>query len=322
MKNKQMNAAVCIGIAVFLSGCIASEVGSASKKEALHMKIKESSNVVSADKLITQQIPTMQERSLAARGDGRGLLAPLAGNLISLATSAVKQVIANDQKKYAATYQFGLTDLYFYDQLSEEGPFDPVGMQFSGFKLVRTFQNSADIKDTALVADFTIDTTNISDVINNSVFRMRVKSFDLRYAKAKVAKGQQKKLNMDFEISIVSSYVGNDGKISEKVVLGKFYLLLRNMPLDHNEAGYAEYYGKLKDSLLTGKSFLVPRSIGHYRNPIGEMKQAYSRGAYSIEVKVKESSKNNFVTRMLFENANMIIDASGNGLKSKLGKIL
>jgi hypothetical protein len=319
MNNKRTSASICILVCVFLSGCIASDVGSAAKKEALQMKIKENSNVVSPDKLITQQIPTMQERSLAARGDGRGLFAPLAGNLISLASSAVKQVIANDQKKYTATYQFGLTDLYFYDQLSEEGPFDPVGMQFSGFKLVRTFMNNEGIKDTALVADFTIDTTSISDVINNSVFRMRVKSFDLRYAKAKVAKGQKKKLNMDFEISMVSSYVGGEGKISEKVVLGKFYLLLRDMPLDRTENGYAEYYTKLKDSLLNGKSFLVPRSIGHYRNPIGEMKQAYSRGAYSIEVKVKESSKNNFVTRMLFENANMIIDASSSGLKSKIG---
>jgi hypothetical protein len=52
------------------------------------------------------------------------------------------------------------------------------------------------------------------------------------------------------------------------------------------------------------------------------MKQGYSRGAYSIEVKVKESSKNNFVTRMLFENSNMIIDASSNSLKSKLSKKL
>lgn len=67
---------------------------------------------------------------------------------------------------------------------------------------------------------------------------------------------------------------------------------------------------------------MVPRSVGHYRNPIGEMKQGFSRGSYSIEVKVKESSKNNFVTRMLFENANMIIDASGSSLKTKLGKVL
>ncbi len=321
MINNKLPAIVCLLVCLSLFGCIASEVGSASKKEALHMKIKENSNVVSSDKLITQQIPTMQERSLAARGDGRGLLAPLAGNLISLASSAVKQVIANDQKKYAATYQFGLTDLYFYDQLSEEGPFDPVGMQFSGFKLVRTFQKSEGVKDTALVADFMIDTANISDVINNSVFRLRVKSFDLRYAKAKVAKGQVKKLNMDFEISIVSSYVSPDGVINEKVVLGKFYLLLRDMPLDRSEPAYPAYYNKLKDSLLAGKSFLVPRSVGHYRNPIGEMKQAFSRGAYSIEVRVKESSKNNFVTRMLFENANMIIDASSNGIKSKIGKL-
>jgi hypothetical protein len=193
-------------------------------------------------------------------------------------------------------------------------------MQFSGFKLVRTFQNHEGKKDTALVADFSIDTTSISEVINNSVFRLRVKSFDLRFAKAKVAKGQQKKLNMDMEISFISSYVGNDGRISEKITLGKFYLLLRDMPLDRADSTYGAYYASLKDSLLSGRSFLVPRSIGHYKNPIGEMRQGFSRGAYSIEVKVKESSKNNFVTRMLLENADMIIDASSSGLKSKLSQ--
>jgi hypothetical protein len=322
MKFKSVYLQLVIISCLFLCGCIASDVGSASKDEALNMKIKENSNVVNPDKLAIQQILTMQERAMAARGEGRGLLAPLAGNLVSMASSAVKKIIANDKKKYAASYEFGLTDLYFYDQLSEEGPFDPVGMQFSGFKLVRTFTTSKGTIDTALVADFTIDTTNISEVINNSVFRLRVKSFDLRYARAKVAAGQQKKLNMDFEISFVSSYVGPDGMISEKITLGKFYLLLRDAPLDRDEAGYADYYKGLQDSLLTGKSFLVPRSVGHYRNPIGEMRQGYSRGAYSIEVKVKESSKNNFVTRMLFENANMIIDASSGGLKSKLSKKL
>ncbi|MEP7106990.1 MAG: hypothetical protein ABI760_03395 [Ferruginibacter sp.] len=322
MKSKWLGVPLIIVICVFIFGCAASKVGSAYKDESLAMKIKENSNVVNPDKLITQQIPTIQERALAARGEGRGLLAPLGGDLVSLASTAMKQIIANNKKKYGAIYQFGLTDLYFYDQLSEEGPFDPAGMQFSGFKLVRTFLSGAGTTDTALVADFTIDTTNILEVINNSVFRLRVKSFDLRYAKAKVDKGPEQKLNMDVEISFLSSYVSDDGKINERVNLGKFYLLLRDMPLDRNEAGYASYYASLTDSLLTGKSFIVPRSSGHYRNVIGEMKQAYSRGAYSIEVKVKESSKSNFVTRMLFESAGIIINVSGAGLKSKLSKKL
>jgi hypothetical protein len=322
MKNKWLSVPLIILACVFIYGCAASKVGSASKEESLDMKIKENSNVVNPDKLITQQVPTIQERALAARGEGRGLLAPLAGSLVSLASTAVKQIIANNKKKYGAIYQFGLTDLYFYDQLSEEGPFDPAGMQFSGFKLVRTFVTGAGTVDTALVADFTIDTTNILEVINNSVFRLRLKSFDLRHAKAKVAQGKQQKLNMDVEISFLSSYVGSDGNINENVILGKFYLLLRDMPLNHSEAGYDRYYTNLNDSLLAGKSFIVPRSIGHYRNVIGELKQAYSRGAYSIEVKVTESSKNNFVTRMLFESANMVIDVSSTGLKTKLSKKL
>jgi hypothetical protein len=267
-----------------------------------------------------QEALSMSERSLVERGESRGLLAPLAGNMVSLATNAVKKIIANDQKKYVASYEFGLTGLYFYDQLSNDGPFDPVGMQFSGFKLIRTFEAKQGVIDTALVADFTIDTTNISDIINNSMFRLRLKSFDLRYAKAKVpVLSKQKILNMDFEINFVTSYVSEDGKIYDSITLGKFYLFLRSAPLDTSASNYKTFYASLQDSLLTGKSFIVPRSFGYHREPSGLIKPGYSQGAYSIQVKVKEATKNNFVTRLVFENANSMIDAGGNQLKTKIG---
>lgn len=307
---------------IALQGCIASKVGSATKEEGLAMKINEQPNLIDVERVPPQEALTMAERSLANRGERRGLLAPLAGNMVSLATSAVKQMIANDQKKYLASYQFGLNGLYFYDQLSNENPFDPVGMQFNGFKIIRTFQSKAGNMDTALVADFMIDTSNISEIINNSVFRLRLKSFDLRYAKAKVpAANKEKILNMDLQISFMTSYVSPDGKLYDSVTLGKFFFELRKAPLDTAAANYQTYYDSLKDSLLTGKSFIVPRSFGYHREPDGQMKPGYSQGAYSIQVKVIETSKNNFVTKLVFDNANSIIDAGGNQLK-KIGSKL
>jgi hypothetical protein len=301
---------------MILSACTASKVGSATKQEGLAMKIKEQPNLIDVEKVPPQEALTMTERSLANRGERRGLLAPLAGNMVSLASSAVKQMIANDQKKYLASYQFGLNGLYFYDQLSSENPFDPVGMQFGGFKIIRTFQTKSGTNDTALIADFMIDTINISEIINNSVFRLRLKSFDLRYAKAKVpVMNKEKILNMDFQISFMTSYVGADGKLYDSVTLGRFYLNLRQAPLDTASSKYKPYYDSLKDSLLTGKSFIVPRSFGYHREPDGQMKPGYSQGAYSIQVKVVETSKNNFVTKLVFDNANSIIDAGGNQLK-------
>jgi hypothetical protein len=303
---------------MLLYSCVASEVGSAIKDENVNMKIKEQRNIIDPTRLPSQLPLSMGERALAERGERRGLLSPVAGSMVSLATNAIKKVIANDRKKYTAAYSVGLTDLYFYDQLSNEGPFDPVGMQFSGFRLVRTFVNKSDNVDTALKAEFILDTSNISETINNSVFRLRLKSFDLRYAKAKVGSSQEKKLNMDFEITFMTSYVNDQGNLYDSVVLGKFYLFLRDAPLDKNEKNYTAYYEKMQDSLLSGKSFIIPRSFGYHREPDGQMKPGFSQGAYSIKVSVKESSKNNFVTQLVFENANLMIDATGNQIKTKL----
>lgn len=307
---------------ILFYSCSTSHAGSTAKEEELNMKVREEPNVINPDHLPLQKPLTMGERALADKGQSRGLLSPVAGSLVSLATNAVKTIIANKEKKYIATYQFGLTDLYFYDQLSNESAFDPVGMQFSGFKLVRTFNNDAGNTDTALVADFEVDTTRVSELINNSIFRMRLKDFDLRYAKAKVEKGKERKLNLDLEITFITSYVNEQGRIFDSVVLGKFYLFLRGAPLDKNQPGYQAYYDRLKDSLVAGKSFIVPRSFGYHREPDGEMKAGYSQGAYSIQVKIKESSKNHFVTQLIFDNANMMIDAGGTQLKSTINKKL
>ena len=315
MKERMIFFSSLLIIPILFYSCTSSQNVSTSKNEKLHMKIKEQRDIIISQKLQSQEVLTMDERADSDYNKARGLMAPIAGSLVSLATDAVKNIIANDQKKYIAAYQFGLTDLYFYDQLSNEGPFDPVGMQFSGFKLARTFKNTAGLDDTALIADFALDTVNSYEIINNSMFRLRIKNFELNYAKAKIAKADKKKLNMDFEITFLTSYVNNGGQIFDSVVLGKFYLFLRDAPLDKNDTAYQGYYAKLKDSLLVGKSFIVPRSFGYHKDG-NVLKEGYSQGAYSIHVKVKESSKDHFINKLVIENANLFIDASGNQIKS------
>ena len=279
------------------------------------MKIKEQRDVISYERLKSQSILSIDQRAEAEKTAARGLITPVATTLVSLAANGIKTIISNEQKKYLANYQFSLTDLYFYDQLSNEGPFDPVGMQFSGFKLIRIFKNDLGVDDTAMIAEFALDTLRSFEIINNSMFRLRVKDFELRYAKAKVPKKDKKKLNMDFEITFLTSYVNSQGMIFDSVVLGKFYFLLRDAPLDQKDTAYQPYYAKLKDSLLDGKSFIVPRSFGYHREPDDQTKPGYSQGAYSIHVKVKESSKDHFINQLVIENSSMIIDASRDQIK-------
>jgi hypothetical protein len=294
--------------ALFIS-CAGSRQGSAVQSEGVQMQIHEKTDVINYGNLQMQDVPDM-----ASRGTGnRGPLTGLIGGAVSLATSAVKQMIANDQKKYNAEYSYGLTDLYFYDQLSVEGPFDPLGLQFSGFKLVRTFNNNGKL-DTALTAEFELDTNNPYEILNNALFRLKLKSFHLNYAKAKVP-GNNNYLNMDFEIIFNSSYVNSQGALFKNMELGKFYFFLRKAPLDKNQAGYDDYYKSLVGKKLDGQSFIVPRSYGYHIVGKNNAQPSYSQGAYNITVNVKESSKNTFVNQLIIDNSGQLVDALGGALK-------
>ncbi len=303
----------------FINGCTGSKKGMANKGEQLTMKVIEKKDVINFSTLKDQSIP-----SLASRGKNvsRGLpIAPLVGNVLSLATNAIKNVIANEKEKYTATYQFALTDLYFYDQLSTESPFDPVGLQFNGFKIVRTFINNSGEMDTAFSASFSLDKSNVYEMLNNSIFRLRLDDIKLKYAKAKLNAAGKNILNMDMEIAFHSSFLNQDAVLFDNVSLGKFYLFLRDAPLDTAAKNYQPFYNNLKGTLLTGRSFIVPRSFGYHMEN-GEPKPGFSQGAYTITVKIKECSKDNFINKLITESSNIIIDdykeKAGNYLNKKL----
>lgn len=302
----------CMIVAVVLNSCSSSRQGYAAKNDEVQMKITEKPGVIDYASLQQQNVPDMASRSDKGRGEFTGII----GGTISLATNAVKQMIAKDKARYTAAYTYGLTDLYFYDQLSVEGPFDPLGLQFSGFKLVRTFENRGRT-DTALTAEFELDVVNPYEILNNSVFRLKLKSLQLNYAKAKVPNNNNF-LNMDFEIIFNSSYVNNQGALFKNIELGKFYFFLRKAPLDKNAPGYEAYYKNLAGKKLDGQSFIVPRSFGYHITGKNNAQPSYSQGAYTITVNVKESSKNTFVNQMIIDNSGQLVEALGGALKKQL----
>ncbi len=296
---------LCISAMCFIIlSCKTSQYSSSKNNdEETTMKIDERPDVIDYAKLKEQKIP-----QLGDRGNSRGLvLGPILGSAISLATDAVKKMIAKDREKYTADYSFAMTDLYFYDQLSTESAFDPIGMQFNGFRVIRLVERDGKT-DTAMIADFALDTLRPYEIINNSIFRLRLKNLKLNYAKAKITSGQKNKINMDFEINFKTSYVNDMGQLFNDVELGKFYFLVRNAPVDKNEAGYQDYYNNQKGKMLDGKSFIVPRSFGYHVVGPNQTKQSFSQGAYSIQVNVRESSKDKFVTKVLVDNSGKLID--------------
>jgi hypothetical protein len=315
MKMFNVSLITVVTAVLLLAACKTSKYSSVNKDDDAVMEIRQDSNYIAFNKLKEQEVPT-----LANRGAGRS--AALVGLAFTAGSSAVKKMIANDKKKYTADYDFALTDLYFYDQLSTESAFDPVGMKFKGFRVIRLLENKDGSADTAMIAEFELDTTNnrAYEIINNSIFRLRLKSLVINSTRAKLTGGQKKAINMDFDITFSTSYVNEQGQLFDNVTLGKFYFFVRNAPIDKADQNYNTYYAKHSGKAVDGKSFIVPRSFGYHITGPSQTEKSWSQGAYSISVHVKESTKDKFVTKLLMDNSDKIIDMIGDKAQGALKK--
>lgn len=251
------------------------------------------------------------------------MLAQIAG----FGAQAVKQVINKEKEKYSASYDDAIYGMYFYSRVSDKNVWDPEGIQFSEFSFLRTFKNKKGQPDTAIFATFVIDTARAFELYNNSTFKIKVKELYIKYAKAKVhtkkwyfpwsylQKSKNDKLNIDFEIEFTSTYNTAHGNINPDVSLGKFYLLLRDAPLDRSKPEYTKYYNSLKGESLDGSSFIVPRSYGHYYNG-SEFVPCFSQGNYNIIIRITESGIDKFVDKLIMDNSDHAIDAINNQIQN------
>jgi hypothetical protein len=314
MKPTLIPVALLVLFCLFATGCKTAGYSHAMENEKDSIQVTSIPDAINFSSLAPQDIPSLSQRSRGTRG-----VFDL-GTAISLTTNAVKKMIAKDRAKRIANYTFAITDLYFYDQLSEKSIFDPVGLQFSGFTLVKTFTNSEQKTDTAFIARFELDRSSANEIINNSIFRLTLTEFKLMHSKIKITAAQKENINMDIEITFNTSYVNKMGQMFNNIELGKFYFLLRKAPIDKTKADYATYYEGLKGTRLDGKSFIVPRSFGYYKNKKGEIGESFSQGAYSISVKVTESANDKFITKIISDNSNQIIDMLGRGANKVLSQ--
>lgn len=239
----------------------------------------------------------------------RGLLTALAGTSVSLAANGIKQLIEKDKAKYTAEHFASTDQLYFYSKVSTQSPLDPEGLQFNGIKVIRLVETKSNSYDTAFVLSLALDLDNPYDIINNSVFRLKLNDFKFYSPKCKVPEmkaGQN--LNLDVEIKIRSSWMTEQGVFCNNIELGKFILLLRNVPLD--KPRQREMVASLaKDpvkSKLDGYCMMVPRSFGYYKSSNGNFQPCWGQGIYSVDVSIRESSKQRLVVKLLQDNSNDI----------------
>jgi hypothetical protein len=298
-----------VGLVIMFSACVAHKYSHKVRGESMSLKETNSPDLIRYAMMKPQHI-----NDLASRSDkSRGILNPLP--LISVAVDGIIQLVDSEKKKFTATYRNSGDQCFFYDQISEKDAFDPTGMQFNGFTFLRLLKDKKRNADTAVYARFSVDLKNPYEIINNSTFSLKLDELKIKYSKAKImAKkwfepwswfmaSKYPKLNMDFEIFITSSWVTSGGSIFDNIPIGKFYFTVRNIPMDKTDPTYKSFYESVKNIPVRGRSFLVPRSYGYYYNAVNQITPSYGQGIYNIVVNVTESSRSNFVSKLLYDNS-------------------
>jgi hypothetical protein len=288
-----------------------------AKNENKRIKVDTCKNIVSADKLYPQSAPSMEDRGV----DGR-FIPLVAGYLITAGVQEARKLINDRKNKYISQDNYTVDNQYFYDQISAKNGFDPSGINFKGFEVMRIEEKSKTKHDTVFFAKFILDTTGdrIEEIINNGIFRLRLDSLYISSTKVKMTRSGR--ISMDFQIDFTSTYRGDNGQIFMNVPLGKFVYPLRNAPVHQEDTGYARFYAEKcrEKPAIPGFCFTVPRSAGFYKNPDSKaIEPCWGPGLYAISVTVKETSKEKFVDKVLVLSSDPVLSVGGSSLQNKIG---
>jgi hypothetical protein len=245
----------------------------------------------------------------------------------NLAIQGVKYLIDESKKKYVAEYTGGIHNENFYATNSKSGMLDPEGIQFKGFVFERKFADKKKETLDAVKIAVSLDESKMEDLYFNARFYLKLDSAVIDYAKVKLNDKKwyipwtwfikkQTTFNLDMEINILANWLDETGSIHSDVPFGKFILPLRNIPVDPNSDARKVYFEKLKNTSIAGSSYIIPRSVTYCTDKKGKSEPCFGRGNFNITVKVKESSKEGFVTKIIHENSDELLkNLNANDLK-------
>lgn len=304
---KQITSLVLL-ISLLATGCMSLPTTNKRKGESLE------STIITRETPLTFSSLEPQEEMVSR---GVALAAILAKGL-PIAVDGIKALIKKDQEKYTASYQQVKSHHYFYAQPSASGALDPQNIQFQGIQLTRYFATKQDSQKVALKMRLEMDEEpqSLYNLLNNSLFQLRVKELDLQYAKAKVPAAKwympwtliyknNDILNLDVAVTFYASWIDEQGNIHNNEKLGTSLLTLRDIPINEEDA-LKEYSASLKGKKLDGYFYLVPRSAGSYLNNRGQVSKGFGQGVYSVDISVTESGKEEFVNKIIFENVDAL----------------
>jgi hypothetical protein len=298
-------------LSLSLAACTSLPVANKTAGERL-----ESTIIPRSQPLDFSRLEAQEERSRGA------LTLALLCKGLPIAVNGIKTLIKRDQEKYTASYQQVKSNLYFYDKPSAISSLDPHHIQFQGLELTRYVTNKRKEapEEVALRMRFEMaqDPQSLYNLLNNSLFQLRLSELDMNYAKAKIPAARwylpwtliyQKngKLNLDIAITFYASWISEHGHIYNNEKLGLAILTLRDIPINDPLALEA-YQHSMQNKLLDGYFYLVPRSAGSYINADKEVVKGFGQGVYSVDISITESGKQQFVNRVIFENVDDALD--------------
>lgn len=300
-----------------LSSCVATK--NSNKQEAARLSIKIERNPEAFKEAFKNS--EGQDRILTTAPPFRGVL----NEVVPLVFEGVKQLIKKDQEKYNSEIYQNIETNYFYNKLSNIDPVDPRGMQVNNIIITRTFwDKKIDESVTAYTINLEVDKDTINKIINNSMFTLKINEIDFPYFQAKVPdtkwylpwtyifKKKTNQVNIDLELTLKGTWKDQSGNIHINEQVGKFVLLLRDVPVDDEKR--KAYFENMKNQPIEGYSFLIPRSSGYYITDNKEVLPAFGFGNFNIEVIISESSNHKFVTQKLQENSDAIFTEIKNQL--------
>lgn len=293
-----------ISLIIFIAGCSTTQkqARKTAQNEALAMQVQED--------------PEFYDK-LAARNtrSTRGILMPMTGKVVSLAKGAILNFIKKEEKRFTKTYRQAQSDLFFYNRISQNHALDPAGMQFDGIEVARYKTDAAGRRDTTFFASFAVDTSQAFEILNNSIFRLKLKELQVKGTELPLVRRwylpwtwfdkPTDTINLDVSIKVFASWVDENREMKRDEPIGEFYLVLRNVPLSSDDT-YNEYIKSKEGTQLSGYSYLVPRSIS-FQKVGNRVEKIYGHGMYSLEVDIVESRKRGAVSK----TATNVIEKSG-----------
>lgn len=306
-------------ITSILSSCTSYQYSNKHGKEEVIMASLDYKEPVTLQKVVAQNNPSEVSRGFVS--------SDMLVQGANLAIQGVKYLIDESKKKYVAEYTGGIHNENFYASNSKSGMLDPEGIQFKGFIFERKFTDKKKEPLNAVKIAVSLDETKMEDLYFNARFYLKLDSVMIDYAKVKLNDKKwyipwtwfikkQTTFNLDMEITILANWLDETGSIHSDVPFGKFILPLRNIPVDPGSEARKAYFEKLKNTPIAGSSYIIPRSVTYCTDKKGKSEPCFGRGNFNITVKVKESSKEGFVTKIIHENSDDLLkNINANDLK-------